>query len=121
MMKELLRKNRGKLLLSSLVILLPMILAALAGRTVLFWYPIALLAAQWLVVLLVFHDWKNKDQNPKALGLVVWILPAISLCVCYDRIGDKKRAEAYNDLAGNFKPESPYYLQNKRYFQNKNT
>ena len=32
-MKELLRKNRGKLLLSSLVILLPMILAALAGRT----------------------------------------------------------------------------------------
>lgn len=48
-------------------------------------------------------------------------LPAISLCVCYDRIGDKKRAEAYNDLAGNFKPESPYYLQNKRYFQNKNT
>ena len=78
-MKELLRKNRGKLLLSSLVILLPMILAALAGRTVLFWYPIALLATQWLVVLLVFHDWKNKDQNPKALGLVVWILPAISL------------------------------------------
>ena len=67
-MKELLRKNRGKLLLSSLVILLPMILAALAGRTVLFWYPIALLATQWLVVLLVFHDWKNKDQNPKASG-----------------------------------------------------
>ena len=85
-MKELLRKNRGKLLLSSLVILLPMILAALAGRTVLFWYPIALLATQWLVVLLVFHDWKNKDQNPKALGLVVWILPAISLIFSFSVI-----------------------------------
>lgn len=78
-MKELLRKNRGKLLLSSLMILLPMIPAALAGRTALFWYPIFLLATQWLVVLLVFHDWKNKDQNPKALGLVVWLLPAFSL------------------------------------------
>ena len=78
-MKELLKKNRGKLLLSSLMILLPMIPAALAGRTALFWYPIFLLAAQWLVVFWVFHDWKNKDQNPKALGMVVWVLPATSL------------------------------------------
>lgn len=41
--------------------------------------PHFLLATQWLVVLLVFHDWKNKDQNPKALGMVVWVLPATSL------------------------------------------
>ena len=31
------------------------------------------------MVFWVFHDWKNKDQNPKALGLVVWVLPATSL------------------------------------------
>lgn len=44
-------------------------------------------------------------------------LPAISLCVCYDRIGDRKRAEEYNELAGRYKPKSPYYLRNKKYFQ----
>lgn len=43
-------------------------------------------------------------------------LPAISLCVCYDRMGDRRRAEAYNELAGQYKPDSPYYLSNKSFF-----
>lgn len=46
-------------------------------------------------------------------------LPAISLCVCCDRLGRKKEAEYYNELAGKYKPESPYYLQNKAYFNRK--
>ena len=44
-------------------------------------------------------------------------LPAISLCVCYDRMGDRRRAEEYNELAGQYKPDSPYYLSNKQLFQ----
>lgn len=43
-------------------------------------------------------------------------IPAISLCICYDRMGDKKQAYQYNELAGSYKPESPYYLQNRQYF-----
>ena len=43
-------------------------------------------------------------------------LPAVSLCVCYDRIGDLKTAEQYNELAGTYKPEDPSYLYNKAYF-----
>ena len=43
-------------------------------------------------------------------------LPAISLCVCYDRMGQREEAEKYNELAGTYKPESPYYLENKKYF-----
>lgn len=43
-------------------------------------------------------------------------LPAISLCVCYDRIGERDEAEKYNELAGKYKPDSPYYLSNKEYF-----
>ena len=43
-------------------------------------------------------------------------LPAISLCVCYDRIGMLDKAKYYNDLAGKYQPDSPYYLQNKTYF-----
>lgn len=46
-------------------------------------------------------------------------LPAVSLCVCYERLGDRKEAEKYNELVGSFRPESPYYLSNKRYFEQK--
>ncbi len=44
-------------------------------------------------------------------------LPAISLCVCYDRMGEREKAEQYNELAGYYKPYSEYYLQNKEYFK----
>lgn len=44
-------------------------------------------------------------------------LPAISLCVCYDRLGIREKANYYNEMAGRFNPYSPYYLQNKRYFE----
>lgn len=44
-------------------------------------------------------------------------LPAISLCVCYDRMGERRRAEEYNELAGRYKPDSPYYKSNREYFR----
>ena len=43
-------------------------------------------------------------------------LPCIQLCVCYDRIGDRQQAEAYNEKAGTYRPRSPAYLHNKAYF-----
>lgn len=43
-------------------------------------------------------------------------LPAIFLCVCCDRMGEKEKARRYNALAGTFKPDSPYYLHNLKYF-----
>lgn len=43
-------------------------------------------------------------------------LPCIQLCVCYDRLGDYCRAQAFNTLAGIFCPDSQAYLANKIYF-----
>lgn len=43
-------------------------------------------------------------------------LPCIWLCVCYDRLGNRKKAKYYNDLAGSIKPHDPNYLHNKQYF-----
>ena len=43
-------------------------------------------------------------------------LPCIWLCVCYDRLGDRERAEYYNEKAGSYKPESSAYLYNRQYF-----
>ena len=43
-------------------------------------------------------------------------LPCIQLCICFDRLGDRRQAEEYNERAGRYRPQSPYYLQNRRYF-----
>lgn len=44
-------------------------------------------------------------------------IPLLQLCVCYDKIGDRKRAKQYNARAGACKPYSKAYLYNKRYFE----
>ncbi|MGL5434820.1 MAG: tetratricopeptide repeat-containing glycosyltransferase family 2 protein [Lachnospiraceae bacterium] len=46
-------------------------------------------------------------------------LPFIQICVCYDKLGDQKRAQEYNELAGACKPESKAYQLNKQYFASK--
>lgn len=49
-------------------------------------------------------------------------LPCIMLCVCYDRLGDIKKAEEYNLRAGSFRPYSEAYKRNLEYFEKlKNT
>ena len=44
-------------------------------------------------------------------------LPCIWLCVCYDKLGDHKKAALYNEKAGGYKPYGKEYLINKEYFQ----
>lgn len=48
-------------------------------------------------------------------------IPYIQLAVIYDRLGDCKSANEFNELAGKFKPSSKHYLQNKAYFEQKLT
>lgn len=62
----------------------------------------------------------SAPQNTKSGAFVeeecYGFLPAISLCVCYDRMGEREKAEYYNDLAGKYRPDSHWYLQNREYF-----
>lgn len=46
-------------------------------------------------------------------------IPALQLCVCYDRLGQYDKANSYNEQAGALKPASPAYLYNKTYFNGK--
>ena len=46
-------------------------------------------------------------------------IPAIWLCVIYDKLGDSTRAEHFNELAGSFRPNDESYLYNRRYFKEK--
>lgn len=98
----MLKKNKKKLLLSSILILLP-ILAGLilwdslpkqmathwgmsgaadgwSGRALtVFVPPVLLLALHWICLLITAADPKNKNQSRKALDMIFWIIPGISL------------------------------------------
>ncbi len=43
-------------------------------------------------------------------------LPALQLCVCYDKLGDYLEAYKYHLIAEKFYPEDKSVLQNKKYF-----
>ncbi len=44
-------------------------------------------------------------------------VPLLQLCVCYDKLGNRQKAEEYNERAGRCKPYSKAYLYNKKYFE----
>lgn len=98
----MIKKNKGKLILGSLLILLP-ILAGLAmwnrlpeqipihwgidgqvygwgskAMAVLF-LPLFFLAVHWICILITTADPRNRSQSPKAFGMVLWLCPVVSL------------------------------------------
>ena len=100
----MIKKNMKKCIISSILILLP-ILAGLIfwnrlpdsmtthfgadgnpdgtmGKAIaVFVLPLILLAVHWLCLLGTHFDKNQKGQNKKALGMIFWIMPAISFFV----------------------------------------
>lgn len=60
------------------------------------------------------------DKNERSGGFISEdcydYLPHIQLCVCYDKLGDRKLSVYHNEAAGKIKPDSRAYLYNKEYF-----
>lgn len=100
----MLKNNKWKLIVSSILILLPILAGLLLWNQLpdtmithwgadgnadssssklvsVFLPPMILLAVHWLCLLLTSLDKKQKEQNKKALGIIFWILPAISIFV----------------------------------------
>ena len=98
----MLKKNKIKVIISSIIILLPILYGiimwndlpdiitthwgadgnadGLSGKVfAVFGTPIILLIFHFVCLLFTSLDKKQKDQNQKALGMVFWILPIISL------------------------------------------
>lgn len=44
-------------------------------------------------------------------------VPCVELCVCYDKLGNIEKAIEYNNKAGEYKPDDPAVLYNKKYFE----
>lgn len=98
----MLKKNKGLVVLTSVIILLPMVAGILlwdslpermathwgvngeadgwSSRPVaVFGMPLLLLAIHWLGVWLTGQDKRNRHQNEKVLQMMFWIAPVISL------------------------------------------
>ena len=96
------KEHKEKLILSSALVLLPLVAGLLLWNRLpaqlpMHWNaageidgwgsrlmvvcaePLFLLVIHWVCVGACFIDPKNKEQNRKALGLVLWICPAVSL------------------------------------------
>ena len=98
----MLKNNKWKLIVSSLIILLPIVYGLVcwndlpdhmtthwgidgtadgwAGKGIaVFMLPVLMLAIHWLCIWLTVRDHGNHGQNAKILGLMFWIIPVISL------------------------------------------
>ncbi len=98
----MLKKNKGKILLSSIIILLPILFGVVMWQQLpntltthfgvdgqgdgfsskafaVFGLPCILLAVHGICLLFTALDKKQQEQNPKALNLIFWIVPTISL------------------------------------------
>ena len=100
----MMRQNKRKLLISSLIILLPVLAGLLLWSRLpermpthwgldgtvdgwssraftVFGIPGFLLAMHWVCVAITAADPKNKDQTQKIVGLILWLCPLISVVV----------------------------------------
>lgn len=101
-MRELIKNNKWKLIISSLVILLPIAVGLIlwdqlpaamnthwgidgkadssASRAfAVFGLPAIILAVHWLCLFITSFDKKNKGQNKKVFSLIFFIIPFVSL------------------------------------------
>ena len=98
----MLNKNKFKVILSSIIILLPMLFGIIMWKNLpntittrfgadgvadgfsgkafaVFGLPLILFVLHFVCLFFTFLDKKQKEQNQKALGMIFWIVPMISL------------------------------------------
>lgn len=77
-MKKLMIENRRKLILSTILILVPQVIAAIMRKNI-YWLPLQCLAVHWICLMITFWDWRKKPQGKKTVNLVIWICPVLSI------------------------------------------
>ena len=98
----MIKRNKLKVIISSIIILLPILFGIIMWNDLpdvmtthwgadgnadgfgekafaVFGFPISILALHFVCLIVTSFDKKQKDQNKKALGMIFWILPIISV------------------------------------------
>lgn len=101
----MIRRNKWQLIISSVIILLPIVAGLLIWNYLpeqiathwgvsgnpdrwssksfaILGMPLIFLAVHWICIFFTSRDPKNKEQSSKVFGMVLWILPILSLIIC---------------------------------------
>ena len=76
-MKEMIRKYRGTLISSALVILAGVLVGFTSTHGK--WINVFFVVTHCIFVAIIFYDNRSRQQSPKVIGMAIWMIPVITL------------------------------------------
>ncbi len=76
-MKEMIKKYRGTLISSVLVILAGVLVGFTSTQGK--WINVFFVVTQCVFVAIIFYDNRNRQQSRKVIGMAIWMIPVITL------------------------------------------
>ena len=76
-MKEMIKKYRGSLISSILVILAGVLVGFTSTHGK--WINVFFVVTHCIFVAIIFYDNRNRQQSRKVIGMTIWIIPVITL------------------------------------------
>ena len=76
-MKEMIKKYRGSLISSILVILAGVLVGFTSTHGK--WINVFFVVTHCIFVAIIFYDNRSRQQSPKVIGMAIWMIPVITL------------------------------------------
>ena len=76
-MKEMIKKYRGSLICSVLVMLIGVLVGFTSTQSM--WVNVFFVVTDCALVAITFYDNRNRQQSRKIIGMTMWIIPIITL------------------------------------------
>ena len=76
-MKEMIKKYRGSLICSVLVMLIGVLVGFTSTQSM--WANVFFVVTDFALVAIIFYDNRNRQQSRKIIGMTMWIIPIITL------------------------------------------
>lgn len=76
-MKEMIKKYRGSLICSVLVMLIGVLVGFTSTQSM--WVNVFFVVTDCALVVIIFYDNRNRQQSRKIIGMTMWIIPIITL------------------------------------------
>ena len=76
-MKEMIKKYKGTLICSVLVMLAGILVGFTMAQSI--WINVFFVVTDCILVTIIFYDNRNRQQSSKVIGMVIWMIPVTAL------------------------------------------
>lgn len=76
-MKEMIKKYKGTLICSVLVMLAGILVGFTMAQSI--WINVFFVVTDCILVTVIFYDNRNRQQSSKVIGMVIWMIPVTAL------------------------------------------